>query len=93
MCVLLYRTSTLATHYQQDSAKKAQVPICACNVFYFLVDAGKGFADELASRGLNIVLVSRTLEKLQVGNVLATTGSEIVFGPVDHRGLIFKTAF
>ena len=29
---------------------------------------GKGFAKELASKGLNIVLVSRTLSKLQVIN-------------------------
>ena len=27
---------------------------------------GKGFAKELASKGINIVLVSRTLAKLQV---------------------------
>ena len=31
---------------------------------------GKGFAKELASKGLNIVLVSRTLSKLQVINHL-----------------------
>jgi hypothetical protein len=31
-----------------------------------LLFVGKGFAEELARRGLNVVLVSRTLDKLQV---------------------------
>lgn len=33
---------------------------------YFTINTGKGYARELARRGMNIVLVSRSLEKLQV---------------------------